>query len=113
MDKNKKIQEAENKLMTLKVIFNNNQDELKRYLGTTNDFIETETIDKKRRYGVSEFKRLFLQDPNGKISSFMRTFVYIQSMEAVLVNNHKALYMEIFKLEKHIEFLKTQDSENV
>jgi hypothetical protein len=108
-----KIKDAENKLATLKAIFSNNQDELKRYLNTTDDFLETEAIDKKRRYGIGEFKRQFLHDPAGKVSSFMRTFIYIQSMETLLIHNHKALYMEILRLEKHIQFLKNRESGNV
>jgi hypothetical protein len=114
MGKNKeKIQEIERKLISLRISFDSIKEELKKYLKSTDDFLETEAIDKKRRYGKNEFKRSFLQEPNGKVSSFMRTFLYIQSMEFILTNNYKVLYIEISKLEKQLESLKANDNDDV
>jgi hypothetical protein len=96
----KELRKLEKRLLTVNITLESIKNDLSKYLNTSNDFLETESIDKKRRYGISEFKRAFLQDPGGRVSSFMKTFTYIKNMEAILTNNYRVLYGEKLRLER-------------
>ncbi len=100
---NKELRKLEKRLLTVNVTIEGIKNDFLKYINTSNDFLETESIDKKRRYGISEFKRLFLQDQGGRVSSFMKTFSYIKGMEIALTNNYKLLYEEKIRLEKLIK----------
>ena len=98
----KELRKLEKRLLTVNVTLESIKNDLSKYINVSTDFLETESIDKKRRYGISEFKKMFLQDPGGRISSFMKTFIYIKNMEIILTNNYRVLYGEKIRLERMI-----------
>ena len=82
------------------------QTELNKYWGLYFTFLQTEAINKIRRYGKKYYKDNYLKNIDGNISDFMTSYLYLKHTEEqltklkeTLTHDKKTLTLEIKKLE--------------
>jgi hypothetical protein len=102
----KKIEELNKSYLKIKVTFDSIFSELLRYYNSASDMLKAEAINKTRRYGRNEYKKKFLLDPSGIISSHMKAYLYNKAMEEQLLLRYKLLGKEMNKIEKQLKKLK-------
>ena len=78
---------------------------LSKYKNLSSLIIQTESINKIRRYGEKEYLSKFAANPNRNISSFMRPFLYTQSMEKKLLEKRIEIFSDINKIKFEIQLL--------
>lgn len=77
--------------------------ELLKYDDMGYKFLETESIGKIIRYGADYYKNKFLKNIYGNVSSYMKSFLYLQNTEIQLKNIKIFLEEEKTKLERLIK----------
>jgi hypothetical protein len=77
--------------------------ELLKYDDMGYKFLETESIGKLRRYGKDYYKDKFLKNNQGNVSSYMKSFLYLQHTEIQLKSIRTMLEQEKSKTEAIIK----------
>ncbi len=98
-------------LYSHKVSLENVQEALLKYLNSSNSMLNAEAINKIRRYGEQEYKRRFIADANGNISSHMKIFNFMKTTENQLIMIFKNLSREVIKIERRLDTLNSNPTE--
>lgn len=80
--------------------------ELTKYSGLYYKFLEVEAINKIRRFGKIYYKDLYLKNPQGNVSAFMTSYLYLKHTESqlkqlqtVILSDKEIIEEEIRKIE--------------
>lgn len=106
-----KIDTLNKKLQDLTVNLNAVNYNLSKYSGLSSLIIQSESINKIRRYGEKEYIARFVANPNRNISSFMRPFLYTQAMEKKLLEKRTEIFTEMNKIKFEIQLLENNKDE--
>lgn len=106
-----KIEKLTKQVENLTVNLNAINYNLSKYKDLSSLIIQTESINKIRRYGEKEYLSKFAANPSRNVSSFMRPFLYTQAMEKKLLEKRVEIFNEINKVKFEIKLLEDNKNE--
>ena len=95
-----RISEIDNHTIFLKQQLKVVEKEIPKYRNAAYLFLKAESAGKMDRYGKNYYYRNYLKNSHGKCSDFMKTFLYLESMEKQLDIIRKNLIQKINNIDR-------------